>query len=440
MSRKIVVAGGGSAGLIAAITLLRVCSGARVRVVRSTAMGHIMVGEGTFAATPRFFHKVMGIPKREFHESVNPTWKLGIRFLWGLRSYFDYPFNEQFDNQILPSAAEPWGYYCLDQWKHLPATAIATDSALLPAAAGYHIENHPFVTYLERHFVALGGELMDARIVAVEKGANGVSSLRLENATTLLADYFIDASGFRAELIHGALQEPYVNLRGHLFCDKAVVGGWTRGPDEPVNLYTTAETKSAGWCWRIEHERVINRGYVYCSAYITDEQAAAEFLKENPKIRHDALRVIPFESRHVKHAWVGNVIAVGNANGFVEPLEATNLQVICDQSLHLAKILSEPGPVEDVAVERYNRAVTQQWENVRDFLALHYRFNTRLDTPFWNMAVHETPLGGLEGYVRHYQEYGPSLLSGEKLDMFGHDGYLALLLGMRVPWKRCEIR
>lgn len=435
--RTVVVVGGGTAGLIAAITLIRQCPRTTVTVIRSSELGHIMVGEGTFAATPRHFHEVLGIPRQDFYAQVNPTWKLGVRFLWGPRPYFDYPFAVRFDNQILPSATEPWGYYGLDDWRGVPAVCSAETEASLPTGIGYHIQNHPFVEYLERHFVSLGGELVDAKVAGAAMGERGIESIRLESGETRAADYFIDATGFAGVLIHRNLGEPYVSMRSHLFCDKAIVGGWERGDDDPAKLYTTAETMDVGWCWRIEHERIVNRGYVFSSAHVGIDAAAAELLRKNPKIPEASLRVVPFEARHIRRAWVKNVVAIGNACGFVEPLEATNIQVICNHALQLARALTAEGGVSDEAIEGFNRSITAQWESVRDFLALHYRFNTRSSTPFWEHAVRETPLGRLEEYVERYRANGPVLI--DPPDMFGHDGCLALLLGMRVPWSACAM-
>jgi tryptophan halogenase len=437
MKRKVIVLGGGTAGYVAGLTLLRKCPDVAVTVVRSGALGHIMVGEGTFAATPSYFHDVLEIPRQDFYDGVNSTWKLGVRFLWGPRPYFDYPFVVQFDNQILPLPGEPWGYYCLDAWNHISAVCNAETEQKLPKAKGYHIQNARFVDFLERYFIGLGGKLIDGKFVSAELGERGIESIRLGSGESLTADFFVDASGFGGELIHKQLEEPWVSMTDHLFCNRAVIGAWERGPDEPIKLYTTAETMDAGWCWRIEHERIINRGYVHSSAHLSVDEAGAELIRKNPKIREGSLRVVPFETRHIRRAWVKNVAAIGNACGFVEPLEATNIQVICNQALRFAQTLAAGEDITPAMIDGFNQYVTSQWEDIRDFLALHYRFNTRLETPFWRMAVRDTPLGKLEDYVKQYQATGPALLGGSH--MFGHDGCLALLLGMRVPWQKYEI-
>lgn len=434
---RVLIVGGGTAGLLAGISVRRLCPGMDVTVVRSVAMGHIMVGEGTFAATPRHLHEVLGIARQEFLAAVHPTLKLGIRFLWGPRPYFDYPFNQRYDNEIFPAGDKPWGYYGLGLWDATSPVLEAADLTRLPRSIGYHVENGPLVAFLERHFEAQGGVLRDAKVIGAETGGRGIARVVLDSGEKLEADHFIDASGFGGTLIHSALGEPYRDMSHHLFCDRAVVGGWERPPGDHIRPYTTAETMDAGWCWQIEHRNLINRGYVFSSTFLDDDAAEAEYRRRNPQIGERDLRVVPFKARRLRRAWVGNVAAVGNACGFVEPLEATNIQVICDHTLRIAQTLALPSGPNDTAIAEHNARVEHQWVVIRDFLALHYRFNRRLDTPFWRMAQRDTPLGDLEPYIADYRARGPALVPTEQLGMFGYDGYLALLLGMRVPWERC---
>src|SRR6185436_5095512 len=154
-----------------------------------------------------------------------------------------------------------------------------------------------------------------------ELGGEGIAALVAEDGRRITGDLYIDSSGFRSELLGRALQEPFLNYDDALFCDKAVIGGWPR-TNEPILPYTTAETMDSGWCWQIEHENFINRGYVYSSAFISDDAAREELLRKNPKVA-TVPRVVRFRSGRYERSWVGNVVAVGNAAGFVEPLEAT---------------------------------------------------------------------------------------------------------------------
>ena len=197
---------------------------------------------------------------------------------------------------------------------------------------------------------------------------------------------------------------------------------------------------NAGWAWQIEHEHHVNRGYVYSSAFIPDEDADKEFRGANPKVQQT--RMIQFRSGRYRRFWVGNVAAIGNASGFVEPLEATAIQMICQQSEFLSHALHEsdcqPTPSLQAST---NRLVAGLWDEIRDFLAVHYRFNSRLDTPFWRHCQNDVALHGAEPIVEFYRENGPSVVTEVELltpgrSMFHLEGFYALLLGQKVPHSR----
>src|SRR5262249_55670710 len=133
----------------------------------------------------------------------------------------------------------------------------------------YHIENEHFVKFLEGYATRIGVNIIDDTIVNVDQDENGITGLNRSAGVREVADFYVDCSGFYSVLLAKTLNEPFISFKSSLFCDKAVVGGWKRGPDEPIKPYTTAETMDAGWCWQIEHEFRINRGYVYSSAFIS---------------------------------------------------------------------------------------------------------------------------------------------------------------------------
>ena len=232
----------------------------------------------------------------------------------------------------------------------------------------FHIENEKFVAMLEKIAVDSGVEIVDGRVDGVERGDQGVTAVRLDDGRRLEADFFIDSSGFRSELLGKTLEEPFVSFDKTLFCDRAVVGGWQRG-EEPILPYTTAEQMSTGWCWQIEHEHHINRGYVYCSDMISDDEAAAEFKKRNPKTPDDP-RIVKFRSGCYRRMWVDNVVAIGNSAGFVEPLEATALMIVCSHTQTLVDFLlhCELEPTPSMR-ELYNELTHDTWLDIRDFLA-----------------------------------------------------------------------
>ena len=275
------------------------------------------------------------------------------------------------------------------------------------------------------------------RSAAASASGRGSSALITETGERITADLYVDASGFRSELLGQALGVPFVSYADTLYCDRAVIGGWQR-TTEPIHPFTVAETMDAGWAWQIEHEHFINRGYVYSSAFISDEDARAEHLRKNPKIPGDKTRVVKFRAGRYQTLWMKNVVGIGNSAGFVEPLEATALQVICVEVSSLADSLAdslcEPTPT---LIELYNRYNTAAWDDIRDFLAVHYKFNTRLDTPFWKAARNDVAMHKAQAIVDFYRENGPSVVAGAALlhpsNSFGMDGYLAMLVGQNVP-------
>jgi len=195
----------------------------------------------------------------------------------------------------------------------------------------------------------------------------------------------------------------------------------------------------SGWCWQIEHVNRVNRGYVYSSSFISDEDAEAEFRARNPKV--GPTRVVKFVSGRYERGWVKNVVAIGNASGFVEPLEATALSVIATRSALLSQTLMESGGNPTTfQVDQYNKHHGRIWDSIRDFLACHYRFNHHLRTPFWRHCQNETELGGARPFVEYYQEFGPTGVWGptliDSLCPFGTAGYLTILVGQKVPHRR----
>jgi tryptophan halogenase len=274
----------------------------------------------------------------------------------------------------------------------------------------------------------------------VEGTPEHVTALHLATGERIGADFFIDASGFRGEIAGRHQGTPWRDFSDALFCDRALISGWERCEDEPILPYTTVETMASGWCWRIEHEHYINRGYVHSSRFIDEETALAEYRRLNPRATAEP-RTVRFRTGCLERAWTGNVVAVGNAAGFVEPLEATALQLLAVQCANLVSCLELcDGQPNDSVRALHNRTHTLKWEAVRDFLALHYAFNTRLDTPFWRHCRAETPLGGAAEFVAFFRENGPAPDTAQLLldpvNPFGAEGYLALLIGQNVPVAR----
>ncbi len=445
--KSIVVLGGGTAGFLAATALRAKMPDMPVRLIRSKDIGIIGVGEGTTVFIQKHLFGFLNLNCADFYREVKPIWKLGIHYLWGPRPSFNFTFAP---NMSAPTALpRALGYYCHDD---MDCSSI--ESALIShkkpfgrnpannlphvnACHAYHLENRIFCAYLEKVAIAMGVQIIEDKVTSVECGERGVERLRLESDRVESADLFVDSSGFVSELLGKTLAEPFESYRSSLFCDRAIVGGWERGVGELIQPYTTAETMDAGWAWRIDHEHLINRGYVYSSSFITDDEAELEFRRKNPRIQQT--RLVKFRSGRYRRSWVKNVVAIGNAGGFVEPLEATAIAAICEQSQALALGLNNVGRrFGPKFSDTYSNRDARYWDAIRRFLAVHYKYNTRLDTPFWREARERTDLAGAENVVEYYQENGPDRTWTDTLidpvDQFGSEGYLTMLVGQQVPY------
>jgi tryptophan halogenase len=374
-----------------------------------------------------------------------------VRFEWGPRPHFNYTFTQQVASR-LSGLKKVHGYHVWEDFEDAEVNSSLMSRgkvfARLPNGMpqirrdyAYHIENTWMVEYFERIALENGIEITEGTVEHVERGPEGVASLTLASGERITADLYIDASGFRSELLGKALEEPFDSYSDSLYCDRAVAGGWER-ENEPILPYTVAETMDSGWAWQIEHEEHINRGYVYSSAFISDEQAEAEFRKKNPKVKNT--RIVKFTTGRHRRSWVGNVFAVGNAHGFVEPLEATAIFVICQATRFLSGALEQNDcEISPSMRDSCDRIIRKLWDEIRDFLAIHYRYNTRLDTPFWQACRSDVALHGAEPIVNHYLENGPSTFA--QLDimppstsLFQLDGFYTHLLGQKVPHQRLQ--
>ena len=438
--RTVGVVGGGTAGCFAALALKRCFSALQVTVIESSTIPIIGVGEATTTLMPPFLHQQLGIDAVELYREVRPTWKLGIKFDWGLPGdyYFTYPFgaadpvdsyqhegdirSQSFNSLLVvadrtPLLREPSG----DVRSLLPTTKFA-----------YHLHNAPFVAFLAKKAAQAGIEHVDAIVDGVVAGEGGVELLRARDGREIRFDLYVDASGFRSRLMGDSLGSRFTSYGSSLFCDTAVVADVPQR-DGVIRPYTLAETMNHGWCWRIPVEGVDHRGYVHASAFVSEADAIAEMRAKNPGMG-DTWTVRFRSGRHADF-WKANVVAIGNAYGFVEPLESTALHMVIIELAYLIAGL-ETAP-DRQQISEINRRIGAHWDYLRWFLALHYKFNRRLDTPFWRACRDTVNVSGLASAIDRFREHGP-WRSAAELDClvgdpaFGPQGVVMMLLGQKV--------
>ncbi len=437
--------GGGTAGYFAALAVKRRFPGMDVTLIESKSIPIIGVGEATTTLMPPFLHAQLGLDVVEMWKRVKPTLKLGIRFEWGLSDpeyYFAFPFDA---THIVEAAAHGTGLHTqsfIGRLMHEGRSPVLREadgriaSLLGKCKFAYHLDNAPFVAFLADAAAKAGIRHEEMTIAEIVRRADGgVEALR-GDGQELRHDFYVDASGFGSLVLGKAMGTQFRSFASSLFCDRAVVSTVPQG--DAITPYTTAETMDAGWCWRIPVVGADHRGYVYASAFLDQDAAVAEMRAKNPRMGDPWF--VKFRSGRHEQFWRANVVAVGNAYGFVEPLESTALHMVIVELAYLTAGLAAATDVESAARFRAyaNEAIGAHWDFLRWFLALHYKFNGRLETPFWKAARSDVDVSGFEHFIDRYRSEGAGpWLDGSNATKgdpaFGLSGIATLLLGQQVP-------
>jgi len=452
--RRVCVLGGGTAGYLTAMGLRARLPHLEVTLIESSKIPIIGVGEASTPELVKFLHscQFLGLDVVDFYRRVLPSLKLGIRFYWGPPgdTYFNFPFQRGclLESQLYDGSTDAQSLgSLLTTASRAPVVAAGDEEvvSLLPSVRfAYHLDNRRFVRYLQEEAPKFGVRHLDRVIAdaALTPGGESIDHLITEDGERLAYDLYIDCSGFRSFLLEKKLGSPFLSYASSLYTDRAVAGPLPH--DGTVKTYTLAETMDNGWAWNISFEDGDHRGYVFSSAFCSDDQAVAEMKAKNPGMRD--LNVIPFRCGRHEHFWKGNVIAMGNSYGFVEPLESTSLHMIVLQVDLLTTHF--PSSRRDRAIQPLlNRKVATRWDALRWFLSLHYKYNRKLDTPFWRAMRADVDISGAEERVAIFQERAPLsyrtplFYQGNPPDFFSDDhSFDTLLFGQQVPARYVEPR
>jgi tryptophan halogenase len=443
--RKVVIVGGGTAGWMAAATLASRAKGLgySIDLVESAEIGTVGVGEATIPPIVDY-NRSMGIDENDFMRATQASIKLGIEFVDWTRAGHRYihPFGWYgvqmhgitFHHFWLRHLAEG-GKTSVDDFCMNTVAAhqgrfgktLPEDRLPLPAMTyAYHFDAGLYAAYLRKLAEADGVSRHEGKIVSVQQnGESGfVESLKLEDGRIVAGDVFIDCSGFRGLLIEQTLHAGYEDWSQWLPCDRAVAVPCERLPT--TTPYTRSTAREAGWQWRIPLQHRTGNGYVYCSEYLSDDEAASKLLERLDGKALGAPRPLKFTGGFRKKVWMKNVIAVGLASGFLEPLESTSIHLI--QAVIARFLFMFPGDGFDPAtIDKFNRLARNELEEIRDLLVLHYSATEREDTPFWRHCRALPKTESLRERMEMYARNGNIVVEGGLL--FREPSWFAIMHG-----------
>jgi glycine/D-amino acid oxidase-like deaminating enzyme len=398
---SIVVIGGGTAGWMTALTLARSLAGqdVTITVLESPSVGIIGVGEGS---TPwlRGFFEGLGIEEAEWMPACDATYKCGISFDgWstkpGFGSYF-HPFASMLDNltmtQFVHNVETRVGGADLEAHPDrffIAARLAARSLAPKPAENfpfdiwhGYHFDATLLGQFLQKKALERGVHHRSCHVTHATTDASGnIAAVHIRDDEPISADLYVDCSGFAGLLIDQTLRTPYVSFSANLFNDAAVampvpISG-------PIPSQTVSTALKHGWAWKIPLTSRYGNGYVYSTRYCSPEQAEFELRERLGLLDADVpVRHLKMKCGRVTQHWNGNCLAVGLAQGFIEPLEATALYFVQHTAEAFAAVLAR-GDLGEAVRQQFNRQVNELFEGTRDYIVTHFKTNTRRDTEYW---------------------------------------------------------
>ena len=402
---RIVIVGGGTAGWMTAAALGHVFRGTAMRIdlIESEEIGTVGVGEATIPEILKF-NAMLGIDEADFMRATKATFKLGIEFLDWHRDgerYF-HPFGVYGTDMEGISFHHFWTKamhagnggaledYCL-AWQAAQRGRFAhpsgsPNSPLSGIRYAYHFDAILYAKLLRRFAEAHGVKRSEGKVVEVvqDELSGNIKSVQMEDGQKIDGDLFIDCTGFFGLLIEKTLKSGYDDWSHWLPCNSAVAvpsekTGTTMRP------YTKSTARDAGWQWNIPLQHRTGNGYVYSSAHLSDDEAAANLLDNLEGEALADVRQLRFVTGKRKEIWKNNCISIGLASGFLEPLESTSIHLIQSAITKLITLFPS-GPDDAISRKSFNRLIDQEFTTVRDFLILHYNATQRADMPFWDQV------------------------------------------------------
>ena len=439
--RRIIVAGGGTAGWMAAAALAKTMgSVVEITLIESDAIGTIGVGESTIPPLVTY-NRLLGIGEAEFMKATQATFKLGIAFenwkdvghkyfhSFGTtgKDHWTSGFHHFWLRGIEKGHEFPYDDYCLEltaagesKFAHLP------DESMNYA---YQLDSSLYAKYLRTMAETHGAKRIEGKIARVNLAAESgmIESLVLESGTVVEGDLFLDCTGFRALLIGQALHTGYDDWSHYLPCDAAIA--IQTESVQPAVPYTRAIAHDAGWQWRIPLQHRTGNGLVYCSRYLERDVALQRLLGNVEGKTLTEPNFIRFQTGARRKQWARNCIAIGLSGGFMEPLESTSIHLIQRAILRLLRMM--PGRIPSQRdIDEFNDQADTDMEQIRDFLILHYHATARRDSAFWRYCGTMPIPDSLAHKIALFRETGRVFRKNDEL--FAENSWVQVMMGQGI--------
>ena len=439
--RRVVIAGGGTAGWMVAAALSRTLGkNLEITLVESDEIGTVGVGEATIP-TLVTFHRLLDINEQEFMAATQATFKLGISFEnW---RQLDHKYIHSFGTTGTDhwtagfqhfwlkgrerKLARDYGDYCLEL-----RASLENKFAHLPRGGmnyAFHMDASLYAKYLRRFSEGFGARRVEGKIVEVVADAQRktIQALRLDSGALIEGDLFIDCTGFRGLLIAQTLGAEWEDWSQWLHCDTAIALQ-TASTGEPVP-YTRSIARDAGWQWRIPLQHRVGNGIVYGSRFIDEEHARRTLLENVQGERLTEPRLIRFRPGQRRDTWRGNCVAMGLASGFLEPIESTSIHLIQRGVIRLLQLFPAAG-INPSDVAEYNQQTRAEIEHIRDFIILHYHVNERTDSAFWRACREMDIPASLRHRIELFRESARVFRIPNEL--FAENSWIQVMLGQGI--------
>ncbi len=446
--KKVLIVGGGTSGWMSAAVLLHsLGKHYQIQLIESDEISTIGVGEATIPSIMKF-NSLIGIDEDEFMRKTQASFKLGIQFVnWGalgdsyihgfggmglktgLVDFHHYWLKSHLAGKVDRLEDYSINLLACEKNKFTRANPENLNSPLADIRHAFHFDAGLYAAYLRGYSEKLGVTRTEGKIVGVQLHPESgfVTSVTMESGDVHAADLFIDCSGFRGLLIEQTLHTGYDDWSHWLPCDSALAVPCASV--SPLLPFTRSTARSAGWQWRIPLQSRIGNGHVYSSQFMSRDEATSLLLGHLDGKALAEPRLIRFVTGKRKKLWNKNVVAIGLAGGFIEPLESTSIHLIQQGIVRLVELFPD-SDFRQGDIDEYNRQSQTEFEQVRDFIVLHYHATQRDDSAFWNYCRHMDVPDTLKHKTELFRSSGRFFHLNDEL--FGATSWVQVMLGQGI--------